>query len=77
MNHSYTKEEIDRISNSVSVLDHFLYLEQKGKVKFETKKGRDFFFKNNQNKYAVNDKGFFSFQNNEGGKIFNQFCFVW
>ena len=69
MNNSYTKEEVDRISNSVSVLDYFLYLEQKGKVKFETKKGRDFFFKANESKYSVNDNGFFSFQNNEGGKI--------
>lgn len=65
----YTQEEIENITNNVSLLDYFLHLENQGKVKFESKKGRDYFFKTEDDKYSVNDKGFFSFNSNEGGKI--------
>lgn len=65
----YTNEEIANITSSVSMIDYFLHLEQKGKVKFEGKKGRDLFFKNENEKFSVNDKGFFSFSANEGGQI--------
>lgn len=69
MNYQFTQDEINEISNSVSVLDYFLFLEQKGKMKFEAKKGRDYFFRNNENKFSVNDNGYYNFKNNEGGKI--------
>ncbi|RNA61413.1 hypothetical protein D1631_05435 [Chryseobacterium nematophagum] len=65
----YSQEEIDRITNSVSLLDYFLHLEDQGKVKYDTKKGRDYFFRTRDDKFAVNDKGFFSFNSNKGGKI--------
>ncbi|MGC4129196.1 MAG: SNF2-related protein [Bergeyella sp.] len=65
----YTPEEIDKITDSVSLLDYFLHLEQKGKLKYDSKKGRDFFFRNENDKFSVNEKGFFSFNTNEGGKI--------
>lgn len=66
---NYTQEEIDRISSSVNTLDYFLYLEQKGKVQYHSKKGRDYFFKTDSDKFSVNDKGFFSFRNNQGGQV--------
>jgi outer membrane lipopolysaccharide assembly protein LptE/RlpB len=65
----YTQEEIERITNNVSLLDYFLHLEHQGKVKFDSKKGRDYFFRTESEKFSVNDKGFFSFNTNEGGKI--------
>ena len=66
---NYTQEEIDRISSSVNTLDYFLYLEQKGKVQYHSKKGRDYFFKTDSDKFSVNEKGFFSFRNNQGGQV--------
>lgn len=66
---NYTQEEIDRISSSVNTLDYFLYLEQKGKVQYHSKKGRDYFFKSDSDKFSVNEKGFFSFRNNQGGQV--------
>ncbi|WP_027384919.1 toprim domain-containing protein [Epilithonimonas caeni] len=65
----YTQEEIDSITNNISLLDYFLHLEHRGKVKFDSKKGRDFFFRTENDKFSVNENGFFSFNSNEGGKI--------
>ncbi|WP_292010729.1 toprim domain-containing protein [Chryseobacterium sp.] len=65
----YTQQQIDHITSSVSLLDYFLHLENQGKVKFDVKKGRDYFFKTEYDKFSVNDKGFFSFHSNQGGQI--------
>lgn len=65
----FTKEEIDKIINSVSTLDYFIDLEHKGKVKFHSKKGKDYFFKSENDTFSVNQRGFFSFTNNEGGQV--------
>ena len=65
----YTQEEIEKISNSISVLDFFLYLESKGKVKFERKAGNDVYFRTENNKFSVSDSNFYDFKTGEGGKI--------
>lgn len=65
----YTQDDIEAITNSVSILDYFIHLEHQRKVTFDSKKGRDYFFRTENEKYSVNEKGFYSFNSNEGGKI--------
>lgn len=65
----YTQEEIEKITDSVSILDYFLHLEFNGKVKYDSKKGHDYFFRTDNDKFSVSGNGFFSFYSKEGGKI--------
>lgn len=65
----YTQEEIEKITSNVSVLDYFLHLEHNGKVKYDSKKGHDYFFRTDNDKFSVSSNGFFSFYTREGGKI--------
>ncbi|AJW63034.1 DNA primase [Elizabethkingia miricola] len=65
----FTQEQIDEISSSNSVVDYFLHLEQMGLVNFERKTGHDFYFRTENNKYSVNNTGFYDFKTGEGGGI--------
>ena len=65
----FTQEQIDEISNNSSVVDYFLYLEKQGIVNFERKTGHDFYFRTENNKYSVNNTGFYDFKTGEGGGI--------
>ncbi|MCP1253293.1 toprim domain-containing protein [Elizabethkingia sp. S0634] len=65
----FTQEQIDEISSSNSVVDYFLHLEQIGLVNFERKAGHDFYFRTENNKYSVNNTGFYDFKTGEGGGI--------
>ncbi|WP_373709185.1 Eco57I restriction-modification methylase domain-containing protein [Kaistella sp.] len=65
-NYKTTTEEI---SDSVLVLDYFLHLEQKGKVQFERKTGHDYYFRTENNKFSVSEKGYFDFKTGTGGQI--------
>ncbi|MDV3927885.1 hypothetical protein CMT52_19130 [Elizabethkingia anophelis] len=65
----FTQEQIDEISNNSSVVDYFLYLEKQGIVDFERKTGHDFYFGTENNKYSVNNTGFYDFKTGEGGGI--------
>ena len=65
----FTQEQIDEISNNNSVVDYFLYLEKQGIVNFERKTGHDFYFRTENNKYSVNNTGFYDFKTGEGGGI--------
>ncbi len=66
---NYSKEDIEKITDAVSVLDYFLHLENRGKVKYDSKKGHDYFFRTENDKFSVSPGGFFSFYTREGGKI--------
>lgn len=63
----YTPDEIKNITDSASVLDYFLYLERNGKVKFERKSGKDYYFRTENNKFSVSEKKFFDFKTKIGG----------
>ncbi len=65
----YTPEEIKKISEKVSVIDYFQYLERQGKVKFDRKYGSDYYFKTESNKFSVSEDRFYDFKNGIGGKI--------
>ncbi|MRI64223.1 restriction endonuclease subunit R [Ornithobacterium rhinotracheale] len=65
----YTPEEIQKITESVSVLDYFRHLENKGLLTFDRKTGHDHYFLTENNKFSVNDDGFYDFKTGEGGKI--------
>lgn len=68
-NNRYSPEEIEKISDSVSVLDYFFHLERQGKVKFERKTGHDHYFRTENNKFSVNEEKFYDFKTGNGGKI--------
>lgn len=54
----------------MSILDHFLYLEKQGKVKFERKIGHDYYFRTEDNKFSVSEeKRFYDSKTGEDGKI--------
>ena len=65
-NYKTTTEEI---SEGVLVLDYFLHLEQKGKVKFERKTGHDYYFRTDNNKFSVSENGYYDFKTGTGGQI--------
>ena len=66
---NYSNEDIETITGAVSVLDYFLHLENQGKVRYDSKKGHDYFFRTDNDKLAVTPTGFYSFYTREGGKI--------
>ncbi|SDE00380.1 MuF-C-terminal domain-containing protein [Riemerella columbipharyngis] len=64
-----SNEDIQRITESLSVLDYFLYLEKQGKVNFDRKTGHDYYFITENNKFSVTDSSYYDFKTGEGGKI--------
>ena len=66
---SYSADEINKITESVSVLDYFQYLEKQGKVQFDRKSGHDYYFRTDENKFSVNENGYYDFKTGQGGKI--------
>jgi len=66
---SYSVDEINKITESVSVLDYFQYLEKQGKVQFDRKSGHDYYFRTDENKFSVNENGYYDFKTGQGGKI--------
>ncbi|MGQ2091169.1 toprim domain-containing protein [Ornithobacterium rhinotracheale] len=65
----YTPEEIQQITESVSVLDYFRHLENKGIVSFNRKTGHDHYFLTENNKFSVKEDSYYDFKKGEGGKI--------
>lgn len=65
----YTEEDLRKIIENVSVLDYFQHLAKQGKVNFERKSGRDYYFRTDENKFSVNETGFYDFKTGEGGKL--------
>ncbi|GIJ92787.1 hypothetical protein CAPN002_00050 [Capnocytophaga stomatis] len=68
-NKRLNQNDIEKISDSVSLIDYFFYLERKGVVKFDRKTGHDHYFFTDNNKFSVTDKGFFDFKTGKGGQI--------
>lgn len=64
-----SQSQIENIVKSVSVKDYFFYLMEKGRVDFEKKSGKEFYFKTGTQKFSVSDKGYFDFKSNQGGQI--------
>lgn len=65
-----SSQEIENISNSVSMLDYFDYLESKGIVTKGRKQGRDEIFRTQNAKYGVRQNGFYDYHTETGGGIF-------
>lgn len=65
----YSEQDIEKIVSSVSTLDYFQYLEKQGRVQFEKKAGGDYYFRTENNKFSVNDKGYYDFKTGQGGQI--------
>lgn len=65
----FTPEEVENISNNVSLIDYFTYLENKGAVKFDRKTGHDHYFITDNNKYSVTNNRFYDFKNGTGGQV--------
>ena len=59
---SYSADEINKITESVSVLDYFQYLEKQGKVQFDRKSGHDYYFRTDEHKFSVNENGYYDFK---------------
>ena len=64
-----TPEEIEQLSNSVSVLDYFQDLERRGKVRFDQRRGHDYYFLTDANKFSVTDEKYYDFKAGTGGRI--------
>ena len=62
-------EEIEAISNSVSVLEYFRDLERRGIVRYDRKRGKDEYFLTDNNKFSVTDEKYYDFKAGQGGKI--------
>lgn len=65
----YTADEIQKITERVSLVDYFQYLENRGKTKFHKKYGKDYYFLTDVNKFSVSDDYFYDFKTGKGGKI--------
>ena len=68
-NLAFSQQELENLSETVSVLDYFYWLEKQGKVQFERKSGHDFYFRTKDNKFSVSEEGFYDFKSGEGGQI--------
>ena len=64
-----SQDEIKSIVESVNVKDYFFWLMDRGKVDFIKKSAGEYYFKNNNGKFSVSDKGYFDFKSNSGGQI--------
>ncbi len=64
----YTTEDLEKIVNSVSLVDYFYYLQTQGQVKFDRKYGKDYYFITDNNKYSVTDDRFYDFKSGTGGQ---------
>lgn len=69
MNSKLIPQEVLEEVSKIPMLDYFNYLAQKGVVTFDKKSGRDWYFTTENNKYTVNDKGFYDWKTGESGKI--------
>lgn len=58
---NYSNEDIETITGAVSVLDYFLHLENQGKVRYDSKKGHDYFFRTTMINWRLRPLGFIVF----------------
>ncbi len=65
----YTPEELQKILDNVSLVDYFYHLESQGRVKFDKKYEKDYYFISENGKYSVTDDGFYDFKSGKGGQI--------
>ncbi|MFN3773437.1 toprim domain-containing protein [Cloacibacterium normanense] len=68
-NNIFSPQEIEKLSENISLVDYFHFLEKQGKVVFERKTGHDFYFRTPENKFSVSHDGFYDFKSGEGGQI--------
>ena len=67
--YAFSQQELENLTENLSVLDYFYFLEKQGKVMFERKTGHDFYFRTDNNKFSVSNDGFYDFKTGEGGQI--------
>ncbi|WP_417430015.1 helicase-related protein [Halpernia sp.] len=65
----YSEDEVQQISNSVSLVGYFQHLQDQNVVKFDRKIGDEYYFLTDDNKYSVSTNGYYDFKSDEGGQI--------
>lgn len=65
----YSEDEVQQISNSISLVDYFQHLKDRNIVKFDRKIGNEFYFLTDDNKFSVSANGYYDFKTDEGGQI--------
>ena len=63
------EDDVQKIVENTSVVDYFFYLEQKNRVKFDRQRGHDYYFVTDNEKFSVDEKGYYDFKAGKGGKI--------
>ena len=65
----YSENEVQQISNSISLVDYFQHLQDRNAVKFDRKIGNEYYFLTDDNKFSVSENGYYDFKTDEGGQI--------
>lgn len=65
----YSENEVQQISNSISLVDYFQHLQDRNAVKFDRKIGNEYYFLTDDNKFSVSANGYYDFKTDEGGQI--------
>lgn len=63
------EDDVQKIVENTSVVDYFFYLEQKNRVKFDRQRGHDYYFVTDNEKFSVDEKGYYDFKAGKGGKL--------
>ena len=66
----FSPQDIENIVNNTSIVDYFFYLERQGRVKFDRQRGHDYYFLTDNEKFSVDEKGYYDFKAGKGGQIF-------
>ena len=67
---TFSPQDIENIVKNTSTVDYFFYLERQGRVKFDRQRGHDYYFLTDNEKFSVDEKGYYDFKAGKGGQIF-------
>nr|WP_314753110.1 toprim domain-containing protein [uncultured Capnocytophaga sp.] len=67
---TFSPQDIENIVKNTSTVDYFFYLERQGRVKFDRQHGHDYYFLTDNEKFSVDEKGYYDFKAGKGGQIF-------
>ena len=65
----YSDDEVQQISNNISLVGYFQHLQDRNVVKFDRKIGNEYYFLTDDNKFSVSANGYYDFKTDEGGQI--------
>ena len=67
---TFSPQDIENIVKNTSTVDYFFYLERQGRVKFDRQHGHDYYFLTDNEKFSVDEKGYYDFKAGKGGQNF-------